>query len=177
MKDTLFVQFYSQWKTRPNTYLWGIGNGFSDTYDLCKSKGDFHWIKHNYDRQTFTTMDVIKDCKQEELPIKKGRVFVSATTTTQVYQAHIWAEKYPDVNFIVGGPAIITGTFTYDLLPKNLMFTKKSVEEYFNVPNFSYEWKLRLPEELIQDDLEISGISAYNTFIKNYDSSYKSVIS
>ena len=137
MKDTLFVQFYSQWNIRLNKPVWAISNGFSDTYDLCKSKGDFYWVHQEYDRQYCDIENVKTICEKEELPIRKGKVFVSATTTTHAYQAYVWAKKYPKINIVVGGPAIISGTFIYNSLPKNLTFTKKSVEQYFNTPNFS----------------------------------------
>jgi hypothetical protein len=153
MKDTIFVQFYSQWKAIPSKTIWGISNGFSDTYDLCKSKGDFYWVKHNFDRQKDYIKNTMNVCEKEELPIKKGNVFVSATTTTHAYQSYVWAKKYPDIDFVVGGPSIITKTFRYDSLPKNLTFIEKSVEQYFNVPDFSYKWKLDLPKQILKDSL------------------------
>ena len=143
MKDTLFVQFYSKRITVPIQPVWGINNGFSDTYDLCKSKGDFLWVLHdsNYER--------IK------LPIKKGKIFVSASMINEIHLSYIWAKRYPDIDFIVGGPAVSSGTYTKDSLPKNLVFTEKSVEQFFGAPDFSYEWKLELPKQVLQDDLEI----------------------
>ena len=36
MQDTLFLQFYNQIK---GSY-YDLCNGYSDTYDLCRSKGD-----------------------------------------------------------------------------------------------------------------------------------------
>ena len=42
MRETLFRQFYG--KTNSNWF--DLCNGFSDTFDLCKSKGDFLWMEH-----------------------------------------------------------------------------------------------------------------------------------
>ncbi|MFW6046343.1 MAG: hypothetical protein ACOCP4_00870 [Candidatus Woesearchaeota archaeon] len=53
--------------------------------------------------------------------------------------------KYPKIKFVVGGPILTTdknGKFVYfrilKELPKNLILTGKTVEKYFNVPNFTY---------------------------------------
>ena len=40
MKDVLFIQFYGQ----TGSGWFDLCNGFSDTWDLCRSKGDFLWI-------------------------------------------------------------------------------------------------------------------------------------
>jgi len=155
MKNTIFVQFYSKWRMTKNIDVWGISNGFSDTYDFCKSKGDFFWVHHNFDNQRNDIKDMVATCKEKELPIKKRNVFISATTTSHVYQGYYWAKKYPNINFIVGGPAITTKTFTYNSLPKNIIFVEKSLEQFFNIEDFSYEWKLELPEQTIKDDRPI----------------------
>jgi len=55
MKDTLFLQFFN--KTKSGYY--DLCNGFSDTWDLCRQKGDFFWVEHEpdndkwYDEQTY----------------------------------------------------------------------------------------------------------------------------
>jgi len=46
MRDTLFLQFYNKTKSG----YFDLCNGFSDTYDLCKSKDDFYWTEHEIDR-------------------------------------------------------------------------------------------------------------------------------
>ena len=42
--NILFIQFYS-YNEKFNRY--DLGNGFSDTYDLCKNNGDMIWLNHN----------------------------------------------------------------------------------------------------------------------------------
>ena len=67
MKDTLFIQFYS--KTKSGWF--DLCNGFSDTYDLCKSKGDFFWMEHEADNDKWYEEKTYQD---RPLPIKKGPV-------------------------------------------------------------------------------------------------------
>ena len=50
MSDTIFVQFMARMRTRGEDHC-TLANGFSDTYSLCKSKGDFVWIEHSGDIQ------------------------------------------------------------------------------------------------------------------------------
>ena len=125
--NSLFVQFYN---TINNRY--DLINGFSDTYDLCKTKGDFLWIDEN---------------KPYKLPIQKGTVYVSVCYLTQLYIVYQLAIMYPDIKFIVGGPVTNTNYWVgKTLIPKNINIITCTVEEYFGVPNFSYPWKLELPE-------------------------------
>lgn len=152
--NNLFIQFYGKWKVSDDFSCWGISNGFSDTYDLCKNKGDFLWIQHEDDSQVSSLDSIMKDCREKELPIKTGNVFISATTTTHQYQSYVWAKRYPNINFIVGGPAVITKTsILTDNIPNNLIFTSNSVEQWFNVPDFSYKWKLKLPKKILESNL------------------------
>jgi len=132
MTDTLFIQFYYNLSRRLV-----ICNGFSDTYNLCKNKGDFFWIN---EREMYTV----------DLPISKGTIYVSATFISHLIQVFKWTKKYPDIKFIVGGPIVsfpVTSTYkdVYGLIP-NLELTAKSVEEYFNVDNFSEKWRLPINE-------------------------------
>jgi hypothetical protein len=156
MSDTLFLQFYS--KARFGGY-YDLGNGYSDTYNLCKSKGDFYWL--DYDGLRWSTVGALMTgteelwrCEDVELPIKKGTIYVSAIYVIHVYQCYIWAKKYPNIKFIVGGPALISDLFILrDKTPSNLIFTKDSVEEYFNQPNFNEQWSLDIPEGLDNENL------------------------
>jgi hypothetical protein len=97
MGDTLFVQFFNEIK---ETYF-DLCNGFSDTYDLCKSKGDLYWTQHEAD-QTKWYLD--ETYTNRELPISSGTVYISAIYVNHLYQSYIWAREYPDIRFIVGGP-------------------------------------------------------------------------
>lgn len=131
--NCIFVQFYS----RTDRFV-DLGNGFSETYEICKNKGDFIWVESNADNKELV-----------ELPIKKGTVYVSALYADHLSQILVWANKYKDIKFIVGGPAITSDCFTLDGdLPSNLSILKCTMEELFNVPNFSQKWQLKIPKQL-----------------------------
>jgi len=131
--DTIFIQFYSNYKkVRDNEHILVVYNGFSDTYDLCKSKGDFYWV--NIDSE-----------EDKKLPINKGKAYVSVVHIEHLSQLYKWAIEYPDIQFIVGGPAIQTNSLKYTrAILSNVETTKKTVEEYFNVPNFSGNFNIDL---------------------------------
>ena len=157
MGDVLFIQFYNEIK---GSYF-DLCNGLSDTYDLCKSKGDFYWTEHEADltkwylEETYTGRD---------LPINSGTVYISALYVNHLYQAYVWANEYPNICFIVGGPIAAESRVDgkawnpiyleidgHNMLPSNLKITGKSVEDWFGVPNFSEKWKLDVPEHIPND--------------------------
>jgi len=150
MKDTLFIQFYTRIKdTNPRfkgQTLYDLSNGFSDTYDLCKSKGDFIWVNHSKQMKGYGNDEHINDVS---LPIDKGTVYISVYYLTQLYQAYKWAIMYPNIKFIIGGPSANSKNYLVkpNIFPSNMTIIEKTVEDYFNVPNFSYPWKLELPDE------------------------------
>jgi len=150
MKDTLFIQFYSRIEnTNPRFKghsIYELCNGFSDTYDLCKNKGDFYWVNHSKQLQGFG-QNRIENIKVD-LPISQGTVHVSAYYLSQLYQCYQWALQYPSINFIIGGPAANPDVFTTTdfIFPTNMHLTTKTVEEFFNIPNFSGKWNLELPD-------------------------------
>jgi len=152
MGDTLFIQFYN--KTYSGWF--DLCNGFSDTWDLCRSKGDFLWIPLDmdtdqwYDENAYTRIP---------LPIQKGTVYVSASYVNQLYQAFLWANQYPDITFFVGGPVASErycaepGWHSVHFkvehpLPANLVVTGQSVESLFGVPEFSGRWHLEVPDRI-----------------------------
>jgi len=137
--NTLFIQFYSKTSSAP--WCYELGNGFSDTYDLCKSKGDFYWIKHSHTDEFINT----------DLPINKGTIYISCLFLKHLYRAYMWSEKYPDINFIVGGPAA-SDYVLEGMLPNNITITTKSVENWFGVPNFSGRWNLQIPSEIPENN-------------------------
>jgi radical SAM superfamily enzyme YgiQ (UPF0313 family) len=154
MKETLFLQFYDQIK---NSYF-SLCNGFSDTYDLCKSKGDFYWTEHEADRKKWYHEGTYTG---RQLPINKGTIYVSAIYINHLYQAFVWAKVYPQIKFVVGGPVAAERMISEGKwnpvyirvdrnasLPSNFHITGKSVEEWFNVSNFSGKWKLDIPKEV-----------------------------
>jgi len=127
--------------------LYELSNGFSDTYDLCKSKGDFLWFNHSKQIKGYGNNEHIND--DVYLPIDKGTVYISVYYLTQLHQAYKWAMMYPNIKFIVGGPSAGPKNYIVDpkIFPNNLIIVDSTVEEYFNIPNFSYPWKLELPDE------------------------------
>ncbi|HKJ97981.1 MAG TPA: radical SAM protein [Desulfotignum sp.] len=152
MGNTLFIQFFSQ----TGSGWFDLCNGFSDTWDLCRSKGDFLWIpleqetEQWYDESAYTPVF---------LPIEKGTAYVSASYVNQLYQAYLWACQYPDIQFIVGGPVAserygaAPGWHSVHFkveqpLPSNLFLTGQSVESLFGVPEFSGRWHLEVPEQI-----------------------------
>lgn len=137
--NTLFLQFYHKRKTSINKELICFNNGFSDTWDLCKKYGDFYWLEYKINDDYFVDIDF-----DTELPISKGRIFVSCFYITQLWWIVNLARKYPEIEFIVGGP--VNGFIPEKPLPKNMIMINLSVESYFNKPDFSYKWKLELPE-------------------------------
>lgn len=152
MKDTLFIQFYG----KTNSGWFDLCNGFSDTWDLCKTKGDFLWMEHNQDTDHWYDAS---SYGEQTLPISKGRVYVSASYVNHLYQAYTWANQYPDIDFIVGGPVAAErcadkkGWHSVHFkvegeLPPNLTLTGQSIESLFNVPEFSGEWKLEIPSNV-----------------------------
>ena len=157
MRDTLFLQFYNKTKSG----YFDLCNGFSDTYDLCKSKGDFYWTEHEIDRTKWYFDETYEN---RELPISKGTVYISAIYMNHLYQSYVWAIKYPNIRFIVGGPIaaerridenrwhpVYVEVDSHNMLPPNLELTGQSVEDWFEVPNFSGKWKVDVPEFVPND--------------------------
>jgi len=134
MTNTLFIQFYSKTIFPPTCY--DLGNGFSQTYDLCKNHGDFYWVKLN-----------LQDNSEINLPINKGVVYISCLYIQHLYRSYMWAIQYPNIKFIVGGPATLDYTL-YKNIPNNITITKKSVEEWFGVKIFSTKWRLVIPKDI-----------------------------
>ncbi len=152
--ETLFVQFFNEVKGN----YFDLCNGFSDTHDLCAERGEFWWSEHEPDRNAWYREETYE---QWDLPIRKGTVYLSAVYLNHLYQAYVWARKYPDIRVVVGGPVAAekhAGLGRWDpvyfqiedraTFPPNLVITGKSVEDWFGVPNFSGRWKLDLPPGL-----------------------------
>jgi len=160
MSDTLFLQFFNQTKSG----YFDLCNGFSDTYDLCKSKGDFYLTEHEIDR---TKWYLDETYENRPLPINRGTVYISAIYMNHLYQSYVWAKQYPDIRFVVGGPIaaerhigrnrwhpLYVKVDNDDMLPPNLKITGQSVEDWFGVPNFSGKWRVDVPE-FVPDDSRI----------------------
>ena len=151
MSNVLFLQFVTQ--NRFYNY-YDIGNGFSDTYDFCKSKGDFYFVKH--DGMVLAAMgkiltDTIEYEKFEnmKLPFTKGTIYACAMVIPHMYQLWVWAKKYPNIKFIVGGPGAFSKMYVKTKkMPSNMIIWEESLEEYFGFENFSYDWKVKIPDFL-----------------------------
>lgn len=161
MQDVLFVQFLS----RSRRGYWDLSNGFSDTYALCRQRGEFHWVVHEpesdkwYAEETYT---------RRRLPMDRGTVYVSASYINHLYQAYVWAQMYPAVSFVVGGPVaaarhcnakawepLYFSVRDQAKLPENLAVTGQSVENVFGVPDFSGRWRLAVPHETVDPDAPV----------------------
>ena len=146
--DTLFIQFYCKMMRpiSPSDPYYTLINGFSDTLDLCKSKGDVLWVSHDLNEGI--------DHHKTELPLSKGTVHVSASYVSQLSRTFFWAERYPDIEFVVGGPAILTHSFEIiGSTPKNLTMVSTSVEQYFGKEDFSGTWSIDIPKEIDENDV------------------------
>lgn len=154
MRDTIFLQFYNP--VKDNYY--DLCNGFSDAYDLCAGKGDFLWYEHEADSTKWYDERTYQD---PDMPVDSGTVYISAVYLNHLYQAVVWAGRYPNIQFVVGGPAAAERGIGSDgwnpvyfqlnqgaSLPPNLKITGISVEDWFGVPNFSGKWRLKLPDEI-----------------------------
>lgn len=142
-----FVQFYTP--SRFSNYI-DLGNGFSDTLDFCKSKGELVWMEH----QGLAWASTVKMLsgkteleKFEAVPAPTGdEIYISALYIQQLYQALVWAKRNPAKEFIVGGPIVRGNLFrVLSELPKNLTLATETVEECFQIPNFSQKWDLEPP--------------------------------
>lgn len=136
----LFVQFYTHYKHQSKYDLF---NGFSDTWDLCKSKGDMIWISWDWQDENIPELN---------LPFSKGTVYISCFFENHVDAAYKWSEEYPSVDFVIGGPGVI---FNEIQSRDNIEYFRCTVEEYFGVNNFSYEWKLEIPQEIENVNMDI----------------------
>lgn len=151
MADTVFLQFYNPVK---HSYF-DLCNGFSDTFDLCKKKGEFFWMIHESDSNKWYDEAIYRG---RPLPLTKGNVYISAVYLNHLYQAYVWAKEYPEIHFVVGGPVAseqcgegtVWNPVYFKLspgtqIPSNLKITGKSVEDWFGVPDFSETWRLDIP--------------------------------
>jgi hypothetical protein len=146
---TAFLQFANLMKFNGLNYI-GLGNGFSDTWDFCKDHGEFKWFFQRY--TTKSEQQKIEEakiwCSNANPPITtENLVYCSAINIINLYQIYVWSRKFRDVTFVVGGPAVCSKLFSLKKpLPENMILTTKTVEEFFNISNFSYKWKLEVPD-------------------------------
>ena len=161
MHPTLFVQFLS----RSRRGWWDLANGFSDTYDLCRNQGDFHWVTHEPEGDKWYREDTYTS---RPLPVDKGTVYVSASYINHLYQAYVWARQYPGLKVVAGGPVAAAragargawAPLYFQLrpdavFPDNLTITGLSVEQFFGVPDFSGTWKLDIPREIVDPNAPV----------------------
>jgi len=129
--DKLFVQFMGRIEEAKL-----LSNGFSHVYKECKNAGDFYWV------------DFKKDGVEEAaLPITKGTIYVSTFFPSHVFQAFLWAESYPDLKVVVGGPAVKYHLRGYPSPPKNVIIKSGLAEkEIFNKERENKDWGIEVPE-------------------------------
>lgn len=131
--EVLFVQF-RYWSELYDAQI--LCNGFSSVHESCKNAGDFYWV----------------DCtKDQSLPITKGKVYVSAYYHLCVFQAISWSYQYPNVKFLVGGPAVVVnptqkGYVFTEPLRSNIEFSPEIAEEaIFGQSLRNSSWDIDLP--------------------------------
>lgn len=121
IKDTLFVQFYNTHVSGGkgtkifvnNEYVeidrkmlsedYFLSNGFSSMYHRCKELGDFYWVRLDL---SGSLDELQRKNSGIELPIDKGKVYISAFFNFHMYMAYVWAMRYPNIEFVVGGTAV-----------------------------------------------------------------------
>lgn len=121
--NNLFIQFYTK---KYRGYI--LCNGFSDVYDYCKNIGEFVWI----DTETMSSY---------VFPFTKGNVYISVSYHNHFSQAIKWADQYPEINFVVGGPLFYL--FSFQNKP-NLKIINSSAEKFFGLKDFSLNWNIYL---------------------------------
>lgn len=132
--NTIFIQFYD-----PQFYgaldICTISNGFSNTFNFCKTKGDFIWVDRTKSNEF-------------QFPFRKGTVYLSLMFSHDLNQAIEWASQNPDIKFIGGGPTITSRSFpkkdTRFIAPKNLALTDMTVEQLFHIDHDKKQWGLDL---------------------------------
>ena len=139
MINRLFLQFYL-YDSEMDEY--DLVNGFSDTWDYCKNLGDFIWISQD-------KIDAFyhRNIPEIKLPFSEGIVYASCQLYSQISSVINCAKENPDVEFVIGGPAVLFDKKLSFIL-SNVTIFRGSVEEYFNIENFSCLWNLEIPEEL-----------------------------
>jgi len=139
MKTTkIFFQFYRNYK---GAII--LSNGFSDAYSHCKNIGEFVWV--NQDNPDYKI-----------LGSSVSVVFVSCISCEQEIVVFNYARLHSDIQFIIGGPAVINPfKYTREDFPENVIETKLSVEEYFNFSNFSGMWGIDVSsiKDIIKDKI------------------------
>jgi len=119
-----FIQFY---KNVPDGLL--LQNGFSYVWDEANPQ----WI----------------DWNTKDLPVNTEKVYVSAITSFTILKIWDWAEEHPEIQFIVGGPAVWPGHPFKELtksLPDNLVLVGDFAEKIFDRPVNLKSWKLVPPK-------------------------------
>lgn len=88
--------------------------------------------------------------QEVDLPFTKGRVFISAFYYHNLLQAYFWSIKYPEIEVLVGGPAIRYGKFRGFNLPANLKLTSGLAEKViFRKNSVSNSWNLAIPDTFL----------------------------
>jgi hypothetical protein len=145
-KDVLFVQFYYDNYHNNNASVI-LDNGFQNVYHDCINVGDFLWVRH---------FETEHEMEKNRLPIHSGTVYVSAFYYDHLIQAYIWARQYPQIKFIIGGPAVRYGNYTCDQKPRNLLSNTGLAEEViFGKSKPNKQWAIDIPKELIKDKKEV----------------------
>jgi len=142
----VFLQFYYLPPHSLLTPYYAVQNGFSSVLEDCKQAGEVMWIEYNI---ASTIQETLKLQGEFKLPAKADEVFVSCWLYTQLYLVYLWALKYPEITFIVGGPTVRAAPpILLFNLPENMVFNKGLAEEIFNRKPNPTTWRIEpLPKK------------------------------
>lgn len=125
-----FVQFYELY---PEYNSAKIRNSFSSLWNEIKNRGNIIWI--NVYNETF--------------PKVEGDVYITCSFFHELDYVERWMKDRPDINFIVGGPAILSKHFNLDL--PNFNPTFKQLYEILDITPTTDLWGIELPKDIKED--------------------------
>lgn len=133
MKKCFFVQFKWINKAVPGSDFTCLGNGFSNTYYLCKNVGDIIWV----------------DYEKMNLPDNADVLYISVLFHYQIVSCLDWALNHPKTKVVIGGPGTLLDGYRFNReFPDNVIVTRQTVEEaIFGKKDLCYSWNLDLPSD------------------------------
>jgi len=149
--ENLFIQFCQTTVKQTNT----VGGSFlkrGDHFQILTNGFSYVW---DYANPIWVDLD--SDFNVTKLPVELSnyqKVYVSVSFFDHAFIVFDWAKKYPQVNFIMGGPAVnfvdMVSDFTKKQfmikLPSNVSITNESAESIFGLPFDINRFKIDLPD-------------------------------
>jgi len=154
MEDTLFIQFFDELaehnlKSGTDRNWYSLHNGFSFVSDEANPV----WVQ--IDKLSPYSRDV-------KLPYIAKKVYCSVFFWNEINVVMEWALQYPEIQFIIGGPAVYPFGCTFNMQPpKNVTIMRDLAETIFGREPSPKTWKINLPA--FKKPLDI----AYSFFISD----------